>query len=159
MPPSSARRRPAAAAALAAVLAAVLLAAPDLGAQPLVRRIAAAGDGEVRLSYATGADVCGDGDEVVGLRGTLHVGTGIRMRGNGPSTLRCVPGPARVALRVRRTPSTAPRRTRSATRAGPGTQRRVEGPFPRMRRPVPTCSVPRSPTTSSPSPQTSARVA
>lgn len=102
MPPSSDRRPPAAAAALAAVFAAVFLATSELGAQPLARRIAAAGDGEVRLSYATRAGVCGDGDEVVGLRGTLHVGTDIRMRGDGSPDLRCVPGSARVAVRVRR---------------------------------------------------------
>jgi hypothetical protein len=96
MLPSSARRP------TAAALAAVLLAAADLGAQPLARRIAAAGDGEVRLSYATRASVCGDGDELVRVRGVLHVGGGIQMSADGMSDLRCVPGPARVALRVRR---------------------------------------------------------
>lgn len=96
MLPSSARCR-----WTAAALAAVILAAAEVGAQPLARRIAAAGDGEVRLSYATRADVCGDGDDVVGLRGALHVGSSIRMQGKGDSDVRCVPGPARVALRVR----------------------------------------------------------
>jgi HEAT repeat protein len=86
-----------------ASLALAMTLAPVAGAQPgsnLARRVAAAPDGEVRLSYATRADVCGDG------RDGISVGSSMTFFDRGESygswsRRRCVDGPARVALTVR----------------------------------------------------------
>ena len=87
----------------AASLALALTLAPALGAQPgssIARRVAAAPNGEVRLSYTTRADVCGDG------RDGISVGSSMMFFDRGESygswsRRRCVEGPARVALTVR----------------------------------------------------------
>lgn len=86
-----------------ASLALVLTLAPALGAQPgstIARRVVAAPDGEVRLAYATRADVCGDG------RDGISIGRSMTFYDRGESygssgRMRCVDGPARVALTVR----------------------------------------------------------
>jgi len=85
-----------------ASLALALTLAPALGAQAgstIARRVAAAPDGEVRLAYATRPDVCGDG------RDGISVGRSMTFYDRGESygswgRMRCVDGPARVALTV-----------------------------------------------------------
>ena len=85
-----------------ASLALALTLAPALGAQPgssIARRVSAAPDGEVRLAYATRSDVCGDG------RDGVSVGQSMTFFDRGESygswnRMRCVDGPARVALTV-----------------------------------------------------------
>jgi HEAT repeat protein len=85
-----------------ASLALALTLAPALGAQPgstIARRVAAAPDGEVRLAYTTRSDVCGDG------RDGVSVGHSMTFYDRGESygswgRMRCVDGPARVALTV-----------------------------------------------------------
>ena len=85
-----------------ASLALALTLAPALGAQPgstIARRVAAAPDGEVRLAYTTRSDVCGDG------RDGVSVGQSMTFYDRGESygswgRMRCVAGPARVALTV-----------------------------------------------------------
>jgi HEAT repeat protein len=84
-------------------LALALTLAPALGAQPgstLARRVAAAPDGEVRLSYATRADVCGDGRDGVSIRRSMFFSDRVESYGS-ISGMRCVGGPARVTLTVR----------------------------------------------------------
>jgi len=85
-----------------ASLALALTLAPVLGAQSgstIARRVAAAPDGEVRLAYTTRSDVCGDG------RDGVSVGHSMSFYDRGESygswnRMRCVDGPARVALTV-----------------------------------------------------------
>jgi hypothetical protein len=85
-----------------ASLALALTLAPALGAQPgstIARRVAAAPDGELRLAYTTRSDVCGDG------RDGVSVGQSMTFYDRGESygswgRMRCVDGPARVALTV-----------------------------------------------------------
>ena len=94
-----------------ASLALALTLAPALGAQPgssIARRVVAAPDGEVRLSYVTRADVCGDG------RDGISVGSSMTFFDRGESygswsRRRCVDGPARVTLTVREHKVTAVR--------------------------------------------------
>jgi len=86
-----------------ASLALALTLAPALGAQPgstIARRVAAAPDGEVRLSYATRADVCGDGRDGVSIRRSMFFSDRVESYGS-ISGMRCVGGPARVTLTVR----------------------------------------------------------
>jgi HEAT repeat protein len=94
-----------------ASFALALTFAPPAGAQQgsgLARRVAAAPDGEVRLSYVTRADVCGDG------RDGISVGSSMTFFDRGESygswsRRRCVDGPARVTLTVREHKVTAVR--------------------------------------------------
>ena len=81
--------------ALAVFGAAVI--APSLGAQSLASRIAAAGDGEVRLAFATRLGVCGDGKDVVALNHTLYVYPSMESHGTW-SGVQCEHGRARVTL-------------------------------------------------------------
>ena len=83
-------------------LAATLTWAPVLGAQTgsnIARRIAAAPDGEVRLTYATRGTVCGDGRDGVSIGRSMYFATNVESYG-GWSNMRCERGPARVTLTV-----------------------------------------------------------
>jgi HEAT repeat protein len=71
--------------------------APSLDAQSLASRVAAAGDGEVRLAFATRAGVCGDGRDVVALNRTLYVYPSMESHGTW-SGVQCAHGRARVAI-------------------------------------------------------------
>ena len=81
-----------------------LLLALALVQQPLERRIAAAPDGTVRLSFAARPGVCGDGRGSVSMdcddgtcgRYTVSVGN----RDRSEVEYDCDPGPVRVSLRV-----------------------------------------------------------
>ena len=86
-----------------ASLALALTLAPPAGAQAgssIARRVAAAPDGEVRLSYATRSDVCGVGRDGVSIGSTMTFFDRGESYGSW-SRRRCVDGPARVALTVR----------------------------------------------------------
>jgi len=85
-------------------LAAVFAAAPALGAQgetgsSIARRVAAAPDGEVRMTYATRGNVCGDGRDGVAIGRSMYFATNMESYG-GWSDMRCERGPARVTLTV-----------------------------------------------------------
>jgi HEAT repeat protein len=87
---------------LASLLLAVTIA-PALGAQSgscIARRVAAAPDGDVRLTYATRADVCGDGRDGVSIHRSMFFSERVESYGS-ISGVRCVDGPARVTLTVR----------------------------------------------------------
>src|SRR5262245_23199582 len=76
--------------------------APALGAQAgssIARRVAAAPDGDVRMTYATRDNVCGDGRDGVGIGRSMYFGTSSESYG-GWSNMRCERGPARVTLTV-----------------------------------------------------------
>ncbi|HEU4721247.1 MAG TPA: HEAT repeat domain-containing protein [Gemmatimonadaceae bacterium] len=86
-----------------ASLALALTLAPALGAQPgtsIARRVAAAPDGEVRLTYATRPDVCGDGRDGVSIRRSMFFSDRVESYGT-VSGMRCIDGPARVTITVR----------------------------------------------------------
>jgi hypothetical protein len=90
-------------ASLALALLTTTLLAPALGAQPgtnIARRVAAAPDGDVRLTYATRADVCGDGRDGVSIRRSMFFSDRVESYGS-MSGMRCVDGPARVTITVR----------------------------------------------------------
>ena len=83
-------------------LAAVFATAPALGAQAgssIARRVAAAPDGEVRVTYATRSNVCGDGRDGVSIGRSMYFATNVESYG-GWSNMRCERGPARVTLTV-----------------------------------------------------------
>jgi HEAT repeat protein len=85
------------------LLVAVALA-PSLGAQSdgsIARRVADAPDGEVRMTYASRSDACGDGRDLVGIGSTWRISDRMESHGRWSGTTTCVPGPARVALTVR----------------------------------------------------------
>jgi HEAT repeat protein len=87
---------------MAKTLALLALALPHaLAAQsPIASRIAAAPDGEVRMSYATRPNACGDGKDVVAVGHALNVYSSMESYGRW-SGVTCVPGAARVAVTVR----------------------------------------------------------
>ena len=83
-------------------LAAVFATAPALGAQAgsgIARRVAAAPDGEVRMTYATRGNVCGDGRDGLAIGRSMYFATNMESYG-GWSDMRCERGPARVTLTV-----------------------------------------------------------
>lgn len=82
--------------ALTALVASAAATAP-LGAQSLANRVAGAGDGEVRMEYATRAGVCGDAKDVVALNRTLYVYPSMESHGTW-SGVRCDHGRARVSI-------------------------------------------------------------
>lgn len=82
--------------ALAALVAA---GAGTAEAQSIASRVAAAGNGEVRMTYATRSGVCGDGHDGVSVDGIFYMNRSMESYGRWDGT-RCEPGPARVALRV-----------------------------------------------------------
>ena len=76
---------------------------PTLGAQSassIAARVAGAPDGEVRLTYASRPDACGDGKGMINL-GSRHSVSGSTDSNDSWSGFNCVHGPARVALTVR----------------------------------------------------------
>ena len=77
-------------------LGAAALAAP-LGAQSLANRIAAAGNAEVRMEYASRAGVCGDSRDVVAMNRTLYIYPNMESHGTW-SGVHCEHGRARVAV-------------------------------------------------------------
>jgi HEAT repeat protein len=81
------------------VAAALTLGAATAGAQSLAQRIAAAGQGEVRMTYATRPNVCGDGGSMVGVGDGFMMSSSMESYGRWTSTS-CRPGAARVALQV-----------------------------------------------------------
>ena len=81
------------------VAAALALGAVPAGAQSLAQRVAAAGQGEVRMSYATRPNVCGDGRSSVGVGDAFFMSTSMESYGRWTST-NCRRGPARIALEV-----------------------------------------------------------
>ena len=86
-----------------ASVALALTLAPALGAQSgtsIARRVAAAPDGEVRLTYATRPDVCGDGRDGVSIRRSMFFSERVESYGR-ISGIRCLDGPARITLTVR----------------------------------------------------------
>jgi HEAT repeat protein len=87
---------------MAKTLALLALALPHaLAAQSTIAsRIAAAPDGEVRMTYATRPNACGDGKDVVAVGHALNVYPSMESYGRW-SGVTCVPGPARVAVTVR----------------------------------------------------------
>ena len=78
---------------------ALTLGAASAGAQSLASRIAAAGQGEVRMSYATRTGVCGDGRDAVALGDAFTLYPSMESYGHWSSPS-CVPGRARVSLKV-----------------------------------------------------------
>ncbi|MDB4882556.1 MAG: hypothetical protein JWL95_1322 [Gemmatimonadetes bacterium] len=88
---------------LCACTAFALAAAPVAGAQAgsaIARRIASAPDGEVRMTYASRPEACGDGRKVVGMGSSLNIDSSIESYGRW-SGVTCVHGPARVDLSLR----------------------------------------------------------
>lgn len=81
-------------------LGAALLLPAIARAQSLGDRVAAARDGDVRVSYAARAGACGDGRDVVGLgHAVLYVHESMESYGRW-SGAECAPGPVRVTLSV-----------------------------------------------------------
>lgn len=79
--------------------AALTLGAATAGAQSLAQRIAAAGQGEVRMTYATRPNVCGDGGSMVGVDDSFMMSSSMESYGRWTSTS-CRPGAARVAVEL-----------------------------------------------------------
>ena len=103
-------------------LAILALALPHaLAAQgSIASRIAAAPDGEVRMTYATRPKACGDGKDVVAVGQALNIYSSMESYGRW-SGVQCVHGPARVALTVHGHDVTAVRaRVGGAWKADPG---------------------------------------
>ncbi len=76
---------------------ALTLGASAAGAQSLAQRVAAAGAGEVRMTYATRAGVCGDGEKTVAIGDMFTMYPSMESYGRWTSS-RCKPGAARVSL-------------------------------------------------------------
>ena len=81
------------------VAAALTLGAATAGAQSLAQRIAAAGQGEVRMTYATRSNVCGDGGSTIAVADAFMMSSSMESYGRWTST-HCRPGAARVAVEV-----------------------------------------------------------
>ena len=76
--------------------------APSLGAQSaatIAARIASAPDGEVRISYASRPEACGDGRDGIALGHSFYTSGSMESYGTW-SGFNCTHGPARVALTV-----------------------------------------------------------
>jgi HEAT repeat protein len=101
---TSKRRKVGACTALAiASIAAWPAAGAQAGAQAsssIARRVASAPDGEVRMTYATRPEACGDGRKVVGMGSSLNIESSVESYGRW-SGVTCVHGPARVGVTVR----------------------------------------------------------
>jgi len=77
--------------------------APTLRAQSaatIAARVASAPDGEVRMTYASRPNACGDGKDAVAIGHALHVYDSMESYGSW-SGFDCARGPARIALTVR----------------------------------------------------------
>jgi hypothetical protein len=86
-----------------ASLALALTLAPAAGAQQatdLARRVSAAPDGEVRMTYATRDGVCGDARSGVSINRSMYMSATVESYGRW-SGMRCERGPARVTLTVK----------------------------------------------------------
>jgi HEAT repeat protein len=105
--------------AVAGALAAVAPRAAR--AQSLAARVAGAPDGQLSMTYATRADACGDGRDVVAVRDVLTAAGSMQMR--GWTNVACVHGPARLALTVARGAVTDLRVHVGAARAAPADAR------------------------------------
>lgn len=82
------------------LIAAALVLPLALPAQSsIAARVAAAPDGEVRMTYAARANACGDGKDVVAIGKALDVYPSMESFGRW-SGVTCVPGPARVSVSV-----------------------------------------------------------
>ncbi len=82
-----------------AVTVCIALGACSAGAQSLATRVTAAGQGEVRMTYATRAGVCGDGRNTVALGDAFTMYPSMESYGSWSSST-CVPGRARVSIFV-----------------------------------------------------------
>jgi len=82
------------------VAAGLVLVAPAAAGQDLAQRITGNGDGEVRLSFATRPDVCGDGQRNI-RSGSRHRTVDQDVEVEGATDCPCEYGPARVVLTVR----------------------------------------------------------
>ncbi len=78
---------------------ALALGASAVGGQSLASRVTAAGQGEVRMTFATRANVCGDGRNVVAVGDVFTMYPSMESHGRW-SRANCVAGAARVALQV-----------------------------------------------------------
>ena len=86
--------------ARAAVAAALTLGIAGVAAaQSIADRVAAAGAGEVRMTYATRAGVCGDGASTIGVGDSFTMSSSNESYGRW-TRKDCVPGPARVSLDI-----------------------------------------------------------
>jgi HEAT repeat protein len=81
------------------VVAALALGAATAGGQSIAARVAAAGQGEVRMTFATRSDVCGDGGSTIGVGSSFMMNSTSEFQGHWINTS-CSHGPARVALTV-----------------------------------------------------------
>jgi len=81
------------------VVAALTLGAATAGAQSLAQRVSGAGQGEVRMTYATRPNVCGDGGSMVGVGDAFMMSSTMESYGRWTSS-NCRRGPARVAIDV-----------------------------------------------------------
>jgi len=86
--------------ARAGIAAALTLgAAGTAGAQSIADRVASAGQGEVRMTYATRPSVCGDGASMVGVGDSFTMSSSMESYGLWTRT-DCAPGKARVSLEI-----------------------------------------------------------
>lgn len=85
--------------ALLAVACAPVLASAQSGGT-IAWRVASAPDGEVRMTFASRSDACGDGRDVVAIGQSFFASTNMESYGRW-SGVTCRPGPARVSLTVR----------------------------------------------------------
>lgn len=81
-------------------LVAMALPAVVAAQSSIESRVAAAPDGEVRMTYATRANACGDGRDAVAVGHALNIYSSMESYGRW-SGVTCVHGPARVSLTVR----------------------------------------------------------
>ena len=84
-------------------LLATTVAAPAVGAQSaatIASRVASAADGEVRLTYASRHDACGDGRDVISIGHAYTVSGSMESYGSS-SGFDCVRGPVHLTLTVR----------------------------------------------------------
>src|SRR4249919_3580035 len=80
------------------VLVASMMAMP-VRAQSLAQRVRAVGTGVAELHYTARPGTCGDGRESFSFGNGMHFGNWYGRSSDGMTTS-CVPGPARVRLRV-----------------------------------------------------------
>ncbi|MFL5563422.1 MAG: HEAT repeat domain-containing protein [Gemmatimonadaceae bacterium] len=83
----------------ARVAAALALGTAAAGAQSIASRVSSAGQGEVRMTYATRPDVCGDGNEMFGVGDNFMMNSTSTFEGRWTNT-NCRHGAARVSLQI-----------------------------------------------------------
>jgi HEAT repeat protein len=84
---------------LALLTMAVAPAVSAQSAATIAARVAGAPDGEVRMTYASRADACGDGRDGIALGHSFYTSSSIESYGSW-SGFNCTHGPARIALTV-----------------------------------------------------------